>query len=127
MTILLDGSSLTLEQVEAVARRGEHVILAPAARERVRAARATVEGLLAAERPVYGVTTGFGKLSDVRIPPEQAEALHPSAVPGLAVWQAPGEAGWAFVQLVAASVVASVAAQPAPALFATTPESAAAS
>ncbi|MGH7378201.1 MAG: aromatic amino acid lyase, partial [Candidatus Methylomirabilales bacterium] len=75
MTILLDGSTLTLEQVEAVARRGEHVALAPAARERVRAARATVEGLLAAERPVYGVTTGFGKLSDVRIPPEQAEAL----------------------------------------------------
>ncbi|MBI3003373.1 MAG: histidine ammonia-lyase [candidate division NC10 bacterium] len=75
MTILLDGSSLTLEQVEAVARRGEHVILAPAAKERVRASRAVVDGLLTAERPVYGVTTGFGKLSDVRIPPEQAEAL----------------------------------------------------
>jgi histidine ammonia-lyase len=75
MTILLDGSSLTLEQVEAVARRGEHVILAPAAKERVRAARAVVDGLLTADRPVYGVTTGFGKLSDVRIPSEQAEAL----------------------------------------------------
>lgn len=75
MTILLDGNSLTLEQVEAVARGGEHVLLAPAARERVRAARATVDELLTAERPVYGVTTGFGKLSDVRIPPEQAEAL----------------------------------------------------
>lgn len=75
MTILLDGNSLTLEQVEAVARGGEHVLLAPAARDRVRAARATVEGLLTAQRPVYGVTTGFGKLSDVRIPPEQAEAL----------------------------------------------------
>lgn len=75
MTILLDGNSLTLEQVEAVARREEHVVLAPAARERVRAARAAVDAILAAERPVYGVTTGFGKLSDVRIPPEQAEAL----------------------------------------------------
>jgi histidine ammonia-lyase len=68
------GESLTLQDVVAVAN-GADVLLPPAAAERIRAARAVVESAVASGRSVYGVTTGFGSLANVRIPPEQADAL----------------------------------------------------
>jgi histidine ammonia-lyase len=63
----LDGSSLALEDVRAVARREATVDVAPGVRERLDVARASVERLLAEDSVVYGVTTGFGKFADVRI------------------------------------------------------------
>ncbi len=51
------------------------VEVAPAARARMAASRATIEEILAAGQTVYGVNTGFGKLSDVRIPPESLAQL----------------------------------------------------
>ncbi|HEX8732265.1 MAG TPA: histidine ammonia-lyase [Ktedonobacterales bacterium] len=66
---------MTLGDVVAVAREGAEVALAPGALERVRAARAFVDQLTREDRTVYGVTTGFGHLSRVKIPPEQVEAL----------------------------------------------------
>src|SRR5262245_39071619 len=66
---------LTLAAVAAVARRGAAVSVAPAALERVRAARAFVEQICVEDRVVYGVTTGFGKLSSVKIAPEQLAEL----------------------------------------------------
>ncbi len=71
----LNGQPLTLEQVVAVARGDEQVTLGAAARERVEAARAVVERIVAQERVVYGVNTGFGKLSDYTIPPNELRAL----------------------------------------------------
>ena len=72
--IELDGGPLTLEVVEAVARRGEEVRLAPAAIRTLGASRAFVERLAAGSEPIYGITTGVGKLKDVVIPPgERAE------------------------------------------------------
>ena len=65
--VLLDGESLTLEDVERVARGGGPVALDPAAREKVLASRRVIEAAVAAERKVYGVSTGFGSLSDVFI------------------------------------------------------------
>ncbi len=73
--ILLDGESLTLEQVVEVARNRAEVGLSPAARTRVEASRAIVENLLRKRKPVYGVTTGFGALSGTRISPEDAVEL----------------------------------------------------
>ncbi len=73
------GETLSLEDVAAVAA-GEAVALSPAAAERMRAARAVVEAKVAAGETVYGVTTGFGSLANVRIAPEQAEALQHSIV-----------------------------------------------
>jgi histidine ammonia-lyase len=61
--------------VVAVARDAAPVALAPAALTRVGAARALVERLVAEDRTVYGVTTGFGHLSRVKIPPPQIAAL----------------------------------------------------
>jgi histidine ammonia-lyase len=73
--ILLDGSSLTLEQLVAIADRGERVGLAPAAIDRVRAARAVVDAKAGGEAPVYGVNTGFGSFADVKIAADALGAL----------------------------------------------------
>src|SRR6478672_9520023 len=73
--IVLDGSSLTIEQLLAIADRGETVALADAARDRVRASRAVVDRRALGDEPAYGINTGFGSFADVRIPPEALEAL----------------------------------------------------
>ena len=66
-TLVLDGQALTLGEIEAVALRGRRVAIAATALTRVAASRALIEGILAEGQTVYGVNTGFGKLSDVRI------------------------------------------------------------
>src|SRR5205085_2767429 len=71
----LNGQPLSLEQVAAVARGAERVTLGALARERVEGARALVERIIAEERVVYGVNTGFGKLSDYTIPPDELREL----------------------------------------------------
>ncbi len=71
----LDGQSLTLEEVARVARGAEEVSLADSARVRVGDARRTVERIVAESRVVYGVNTGFGKLSDVTVPAEDLREL----------------------------------------------------
>ncbi len=71
----LNGQPLSLEQVAAVARGDEQVALSAAARARVAAARTTVERIVAEGRVVYGVNTGFGKLSDYTIPPAELREL----------------------------------------------------
>src|SRR6266478_2033254 len=63
----LDGQRLSLAQIAAVARGDEQVSLTSAARARVEQSRKVVEQIVAEGRTVYGVNTGFGKLSDVHI------------------------------------------------------------
>lgn len=79
-TVRLTGHDLTLEEVEAVARRGASVELDAAARARMAASRATIEELVASGDAVYGVTTGFGDLANVRIDPAQARRLQENLV-----------------------------------------------
>jgi histidine ammonia-lyase len=71
----LDGQRLSLKQVAAVASGDEHVTLSPAARARVEQSRRVVEKIVAEGRMVYGVNTGFGKLSDVHIESPQLREL----------------------------------------------------
>jgi histidine ammonia-lyase len=71
----LDGQSLTLEEVERVARGGERVSLAEGARARMNESRSVVERIIAEGRVVYGVNTGFGKLSDVHIVRDELREL----------------------------------------------------
>ena len=78
--ITIDGRSLSLEQVEAVARDRVAVRLADVAAERVRACRALLEDLIEGEAPVYGVNTGFGRLADVRIPRHEQRELQRNMV-----------------------------------------------
>jgi histidine ammonia-lyase len=73
--LVLDGQSLSLEEIEAVALRARRVVVGADALERVRASRALIENILAAGQTVYGVNTGFGRLSDVRIPSESLAQL----------------------------------------------------
>ena len=74
-TLPVDGRSLTLEQLLAVARGGRPVSLAAAGRSRMEASRRAVERVVQAGRPVYGVTTGFGSLSHQVIPAAETRAL----------------------------------------------------
>ena len=73
--VILDGSSLTIEQLIAIADRGETVAVADAARVRVDAARAVVDRRARSDEPAYGINTGFGSFADVRIPPAALEEL----------------------------------------------------
>lgn len=74
--IRIDGEGLTLEDIERVAADPSvAVALAEEARRRVERSRAVVERALAEGRVVYGLTTGFGRLSEVVIPPERLEEL----------------------------------------------------
>ena len=75
MPLLIDGQSLTISAVSAVAERFEPVALAPDARARMQQRRDVVERLAARGEAVYGVTTGFGKLSDIAIAPDQLAQL----------------------------------------------------
>lgn len=74
-TIAIDGRSLTVDDVLVVARGGARVELTAEAVEKVEAARALVEARAASGKPVYGVNTGFGFLSKVRIPEADLEQL----------------------------------------------------
>jgi len=67
--IELAGTSLTIEQLLAIADHGEQVALSDAARQRVRAARAVVDRVARGDQPAYGINTGFGSFADVRIAP----------------------------------------------------------
>jgi histidine ammonia-lyase len=73
--ILLDGRSLTLEQLALLADGADDAALAPAARARVEAARAVVDGKAAGDAPVYGINTGFGSFAEVRIERGALDAL----------------------------------------------------
>ena len=63
----LNGQQLTLQQIVDVAEGREQVVLADDARVRVEQARQVVQDIVTQGRTVYGVNTGFGKLSDVSI------------------------------------------------------------
>lgn len=65
--IILDGSSLDLEKFIKVARYKEEVKISEKSKDLVNAARAFVDEVVESERVVYGINTGFGKLSDVSI------------------------------------------------------------
>jgi histidine ammonia-lyase len=73
--IELRGQRLTLSEIVAVASGQEQVMLSAEARARCHASRAVVEQIVAENRAVYGVNTGFGKLSDVRIDPDKLSEL----------------------------------------------------
>ena len=64
MTIVLDGSSLTIEKLVAIARDNEKVELAPEALERIKVCRAMLEEKLANKEIMYGTNTGIGEFSE---------------------------------------------------------------
>lgn len=73
--IVIDGYSLTIEQVAMVAREERLATIEPTAVERINRSRNIVEEYVNREEVVYGVTTGFGRFSDVAISKDETEAL----------------------------------------------------
>ncbi|MGP0629775.1 histidine ammonia-lyase [Nitrospina sp. 32_T5] len=71
----LDGNNLTLEQAVRAVRNGTPLSLTKEARDRVIHSREQIDAAVRERKVVYGVTTGFGALSNVVIPPEDARAL----------------------------------------------------
>ncbi|MBD2104563.1 histidine ammonia-lyase [Leptolyngbya sp. FACHB-261] len=69
------GKPLTLKEVVLVARGGARVSLAPEAQTRVLKSRTYVEDLVAQGQTIYGLTTGFGKLANIRIAPADTRQL----------------------------------------------------
>ena len=81
----INGNDLTLEAVREVAGEGRSVLLAPDAREAVDKARAVVEQIVAGNQVSYAITTGVGKLSEVRIAGNQIRELQVNLVRSHAV------------------------------------------
>ncbi len=73
MSIVLDGSSLSVATLTRIARDGETVELAPAALDRIRACRVMLEEKIAAHETMYGVNTGIGEFSEIVLTDEQVE------------------------------------------------------
>ena len=67
-------------EVVDVARRGRRVVLSPAARDRMAAMRAHVDAKRDADEIVYGITTGFGALAKVHVPPADVRQLQHNLV-----------------------------------------------
>jgi len=76
----LDGQRLSLAEVSAIARAEESLSLSSGARARAEKSRAVVEQIIAENRAVYGINTGFGKLSDIRIDRSDLQALQVNLV-----------------------------------------------
>ncbi len=81
----INGNDLTLEAVREVAVDRRPALLAPDAREAVKRARAVVDALVAGNRVSYAITTGVGKLSDVRIAGDQIREMQLNLVRSHAV------------------------------------------
>src|SRR5437763_2675899 len=64
----VNGQTMTLTEIATVALGNAAVEVSPSARPRILASRKVIEDIVARDAVVYGVSTGFGKLSDVRIP-----------------------------------------------------------
>src|SRR5690349_6041455 len=79
-SVVIDGGSLRIEDVFAVAAGDATVKLSPFARERARATRRVVDELVERNTVAYGVTTGFGKLSEIAIPIDRLAELQVNLV-----------------------------------------------
>jgi len=76
MTVVLQGSGLTVADVVRVAREGAPVELSAESLERMRETRALVERVVSRGDEVYGVTTGVGARKKIRVPLEEIPAFN---------------------------------------------------
>lgn len=73
MTIVLNGSDLTIEKLVRIAREGEPVALDDEALERIKVCRAMLEQKIEAHEIMYGVNTGIGEFSEVVLDDDQVK------------------------------------------------------
>jgi len=78
---VLDGHSLTIENVVRVARSpGSQVSIDPGARRALLQSRRLVDTAIQSGQTIYGINTGFGKLANVRVPPDQIDQLQANLI-----------------------------------------------
>jgi histidine ammonia-lyase len=109
VSLLIGGEPLKLADLRRVAHDGIALALDPACLPRVRASAAAVETIVASGAPAYGINTGFGRLSQTRIPTAELEALQKNIVLSHAAGTGP-LLGDATVRLVLALKAAALAA-----------------
>ena len=73
--LIIDGASLSLDDIVTVANGNDPVALSSDARVRIDRARAVVDAKAASDDAVYGVNTGFGSFAEVRIDADALNAL----------------------------------------------------
>ncbi len=78
--VTIDGTPLSLGEIEAAALDGAGVGLSKKAVSRMAASRAVIDEIVEENRTVYGVNTGFGKLSSIRVPSDQLLELQVNLV-----------------------------------------------
>ena len=79
-TVFTDGESLTLEDVVAVARHDAKVEVPKKVREKVKRCRRFLERLGKERRVIYGITTGFGALGNITVPPKDLRELQSNLI-----------------------------------------------
>jgi len=78
--VVLDGQSLTIQDLIDITRSGKSVVLSEEGKKRIQKARSIIEEKLANNEVIYGVSTGFGKLADEVISPEEREILQKNLI-----------------------------------------------
>lgn len=78
--VVITGHDLTVEEIIAVCREGAEVVLSEESREKILASRQVVEDIVSEKKVVYGVTTGFGKFSDVVISQDECKLLQKNLI-----------------------------------------------
>lgn len=71
----LKGNTLTLEDIRRVCYEGEAVKISSESMKKVQQSREAVENIVASNKTIYGINTGFGKFSDVHIPTQDVNDL----------------------------------------------------
>lgn len=79
-TLTLDGNSLSIEDVVNVARNHQRVKLATKSVNAIKLSRKAVDDLVKEDKVVYGLTTGFGSLANVKIDKKNTVALQKNLI-----------------------------------------------
>lgn len=78
--VVITGHDLTIEQIIAVCRGYAEVVLSDESRGKILASRQVVDELVEEKKVVYGITTGFGKFSDVVISQDECKLLQKNLI-----------------------------------------------
>ncbi len=78
--VIIDGGSLTLDDIVKVARKGYKVAISDEAKQKVVFCRQKVDQYVSEDRTIYGITTGFGKFSDINIDHEETKDLQKNLI-----------------------------------------------
>ena len=78
--VVLDGESMTIEEIMLIGNSDVKFSLSQKSRTIMNDSRSHVESIVEGEQTVYGINTGFGSLSNVRIAPDELELLQRNLV-----------------------------------------------